>query len=69
VREETISLRRWCSHGSVVIPNQDVSCSLGFRFTTRVRARNSFLRKKLERIVRKMTQRGFPPSSPRGARF
>jgi hypothetical protein len=40
VSGETISLRRRCSHGLAILPNRDVSCSLGFRLMTRARAKN-----------------------------
>jgi hypothetical protein len=47
VSGETISQRRRCSRGSDVLPNRDVSFSLGFRLMMRARARNLLLLKKL----------------------
>jgi hypothetical protein len=63
VSEETMSQRRRCSHGSAILSNLDVSCSLGFRFMTRARVRNLFFG---EKTSRKNDTKGGSPSSPRG---
>jgi hypothetical protein len=49
VIEETMSLRHRCSRGLDILPNWDVSCSLEFRFMTKVRARNLVFKEKSER--------------------
>jgi hypothetical protein len=65
VSGETISQRRRCFRGSVILVVRDVYCSFRIPFLAIPKTRKSFFREKTF-VGKKVTWRGFTPSSPRG---